>query len=77
MLILKRKKNESIIIGDSIEIKVTDIQGDSVRLGITAPKDISIFREEIYQQIKELNIRSSSIKQTEIDKIDNILTKNP
>ena len=76
MLILKRKKNESIIIGDSVEIKVTDIQGDSVKLGITAPKDISIFREEIYRQIKESNIQSAGLKDADVDSIENILTDN-
>ena len=76
MLILKRKKNESLIIGDSIEIQITDIQGDSVKLGITAPKEVSIYREEVYQRIKELNIQSAGLDQNTIDGIDNILSEN-
>ena len=76
MLILKRKKNESLIIGDSIEIKIKDLQGDSVKLGITAPKDVSIYREEIYQKIKALNIQSSGIDHGTIDGIDNMLSKD-
>ena len=74
MLILKRKLNESIIIGDSIEVKITDIQGDSVKLGITAPRDISVFREELYRQIKDMNIKASGIPENEVDNIQKFLS---
>ncbi|WP_437187280.1 carbon storage regulator CsrA [Planctomicrobium sp. SH668] len=51
MLVLSRKQDEKIIIGDSITLMVVSIQGDKVRLGIDAPKHVSIHREEIYQAI--------------------------
>lgn len=51
MLVLSRKQDEKIIIGDSITLMVVAIQGDKVRLGIEAPKDVSIHREEVYQAI--------------------------
>lgn len=52
MLVLSRKKNESIVIGDEISIVVVEIRGDKVRLGIEAPKDVPVHREEIYQIIQ-------------------------
>jgi len=55
MLILSRKKDESIIIDDSIEISIVDIRGDQVKLGINAPSTIKIFRSEVYKAIQEEN----------------------
>ena len=55
MLILSRKKNESIIINDNIEISVVEIKGDQIKLGINAPKSVKIFRQEIYQAIQQAN----------------------
>jgi carbon storage regulator len=52
MLVLARKRDESIIIGDDIVIKIIDIREDTVRLGIEAPKEISVHREEVYEAIK-------------------------
>lgn len=52
MLVLSRKENESIMIGDNIEITICDVRGDKVRLGITAPKDVSVHRKEVYEAIK-------------------------
>lgn len=52
MLVLSRKKNESIIIHDDIVITIIEIRGDKVRLGIDAPKDVSVHRREIYEAIQ-------------------------
>lgn len=52
MLVLSRKKDERIIIGDTITVMVIEIRGDKVRLGISAPKEVSVHREEVYEAIK-------------------------
>ena len=55
MLALSRKKNESIIINNDTEITILDIKGDQVKIGITAPKSVPVYRKEVYLQIKEAN----------------------
>ena len=59
MLALSRKKNESIVIDNNIEITVLDIKGDQIKLGITAPKSVPVYRKEVYVQIKDANKAAS------------------
>ena len=51
MLVLSRHRDESIMIGESIEVRIVDVRGDKVRIGITAPKDVPVHRQEIFQAI--------------------------
>ena len=53
MLVLTRKSNQSIMIGDDIEVSVLSIMGEKVRIGIQAPRDIPVFRKEVYLEIQE------------------------
>lgn len=53
MLVLSRKKDEKIVIGDNITLMVIDIRGDKVRLGIEAPKDVAVHRQEVYEAIQK------------------------
>jgi len=52
MLVLSRQKDESIMIGDDVEITIVDVRGDKVRLGINAPKEIPVHRKEVYEAIQ-------------------------
>jgi carbon storage regulator len=66
MLALSRKKNESIIIDNNIEVTVLDIKGDQIKLGIIAPKSVPVYRKEVYVQIKDANKEASSSDGAEI-----------
>ncbi len=59
MLVLTRKIDESIIIGDNIEVKVVDISGKSVKIGIEAPRELSVHRKEVYEAILKENIEAA------------------
>lgn len=61
MLVLSRQRDESIIIGDNIKITVVDIRGDKVRLGIEAPTEIPVHRQEVYEAIQRENMRASGM----------------
>lgn len=63
MLVLSRKKGQSIIIGENIEITIIDIQGDVVRIGVNAPREVAIHRQEVFEQIKEEN--QQAVQQSE------------
>ena len=60
MLALSRKANESIIIGNDIEITILEVKGEQVKIGINAPKSVPVYREEVYAQIKEANKEAAS-----------------
>lgn len=65
MLALSRKKNEAIIVNNNVEITILDIKGDQVKLGITAPREVPVYRKEVYVQIQEANKESMNMDNVE------------
>ena len=65
MLVLSRKKNESIVIDNDITIVVVEIRGDKVRLGVDAPKDVPVHRQEVYDAIKRENAKATRLQPEE------------
>ena len=55
MLALSRKKNEAIVINNNIEVTILEVKGDQVKIGITAPKEVPVYRKEVYMQIQNAN----------------------
>jgi carbon storage regulator len=67
MLVLTRKSNQSIMIGDDIEVSVLSIMGEKVRIGIQAPRDIPVFRKEVYLEIQQENVAAGASARAEVD----------
>ncbi|WP_028531118.1 carbon storage regulator CsrA [Paenibacillus sp. HW567] len=67
MLVLSRKKGESIVIQDQIELTILSVDGDTVKIGISAPKHVDIFRKEVYLSIQEANRESAAPQQSDLN----------
>ena len=75
MLVLTRRHNESIMIGDSVEITVVEVKGDQVKLGISAPKEIKVHRKEISLAIQKENIDASKSRLDRLGEIGGIFKR--
>ncbi len=75
MLVLTRKLGEKIQIGDDISIVIMELKGKQVKLGIEAPSNIKVHREEIYQKIQDENIRASNIEITDLSELEKLIDK--
>jgi carbon storage regulator len=78
MLVLTRKTGQKLIIADNIEVTVLETKGESVKIGIQAPRDVSVYREEIYQEIKKANTQATdSSLPASLDSVLNLLEHPP
>jgi carbon storage regulator len=73
MLILARRTNESIVIGDDIEVSIVDIKGDQVKLGIKAPRQVKVYRREVFEAIQEENRQAAESATPELPSLDEYL----
>ena len=77
MLVLSRQRDQTIMIGDDIEITIVDIRGDKVRLGINAPAEIPVHRKEVYEAIKRENRAAAGVKPEDIANVAGTPTEKP
>jgi carbon storage regulator len=75
MLILARRVNECIVIGDDIKVSVVDIRGDQVKLGIDAPRSVKVYRQEVYDAIQAENREAAISSATDLTSLDSYLKK--
>lgn len=71
MLVLTRKVGQKLIINDNIEVTILEAKGDSVKIGIQAPRNVSVYREEIYQEIKKANQQATQASSNDV--LNNVL----
>ncbi|ADD01781.1 carbon storage regulator, CsrA [Thermoanaerobacter italicus Ab9] len=75
MLILTRKVGQAIIIGEDIEIKILEIEDGQIKLGITAPKNISVLRKELVE-IKDENLKAATVNKEALSQLENFIKKH-
>ena len=75
MLVLSRRKDEKIIIGDDIEVTIVDIRGETVKIGVSAPKEVKIFRADLLEAIRQANIEAASQPAPDLDELDRKLKR--
>jgi len=73
MLVLTRKEGEGIIIGDDIRITVVELKGGGVRIGIDAPRELKVHRQEVFERIKQENMEATQWDITDLNKLSSIL----
>lgn len=76
MLVLAHQRDQSVVIGDNIEVTIVDVRGDKVRLGINAPKNVSVHRKEVYDAIRRENQAAAGLKPGDVDTVVAPVTSN-
>ncbi|MEW1959832.1 carbon storage regulator CsrA [Kineococcus sp. NPDC059986] len=75
MLVLTRKAGESVVIGDEVVVRVLEVRGDVVRVGIDAPRDVQVHRQEVYEAVREANIAASTASEEAITALQGIVRR--
>lgn len=75
MLVLSRQRDESIIIGDNVVVTIVDVRGDKVKLGITAPREVSVHRQEVYEAIRRENQQAAKLDPKEVQSLGQRTTR--
>jgi carbon storage regulator len=75
MLVLARRINESIMIGDQIEVSIIDIRGEQVKIGIRAPSQVKVYRQEVYKAIQEENLQAARASSGALPRLDQYIKK--
>lgn len=75
MLVLSRRIDESIMIGENIEVKVIDIKGETIKLGIEAPRSVPVHRKEIFEEIKRENVKAADVRTSDLEGIGELMKK--
>ncbi|MEV4707732.1 carbon storage regulator CsrA [Actinoplanes sp. NPDC049316] len=77
MLVLTRKAGESVMIGDDVVVTVLEARGDVIRIGIKAPRDVQVHREEVYQELREVNREAASPTDAAVRALTEMLDRPP
>ncbi len=72
MLVLARQRDQTIVIGDDVQVTVVDIRGDKVRLGISAPREISVHRKEVYEEIRKANREAAQVQLSDVSNLEQL-----
>ncbi|WP_432510987.1 carbon storage regulator CsrA [Kineococcus sp. SYSU DK001] len=75
MLVLTRKAGESVVIGDEVVVRVLEVRGDVVRVGIDAPRDVQVHRQEVYEAVREANIAAAGASEEAISALQGIVRR--
>ena len=75
MLILARKENQSIMIGDNIEITIVNIKGDHIKIGINAPDNVKVYRKEIFEEIQKANLEAVKVNPDAMKNLGDLFKK--
>jgi len=75
MLVLTRKAGESVVIGDEVVVRVLEVRGDVVRVGIDAPRDVQVHRQEVYEAVREANIAAAAASEEAVAALQGIVRR--